>query len=252
MKKKNITWSITLLTLLVFLFISPNSNAQFIHSGKIMFERKTNLKLQMRSEEQDYSWLKSLGLSLPESISSYFILKFENQRSKYYFEKSEDIQNMSFFNRGPARENTVVIDFNSSTIFAQKDIFESQFLIEDSLITPIWKLEDEMREIAGFMCRKAITIIDDSVVVVAFYTDQIIQSSGPESFNGLPGMILGIAIPRLYTTWFATEVNVLLPDEKDFTPPKRGRNVNYQTFQETINKSQNLSRNRTSIWWMSL
>jgi GLPGLI family protein len=30
----------------------------------------------------------------------------------------------------------------------------------------------------------------DSVFIVAFYTDQIVTSGGPESFNELPGMIL--------------------------------------------------------------
>jgi GLPGLI family protein len=45
-------------------------------------------------------------------------------------------------------------------------------------------------------------------VVVAFYTDQIPVQAGPENFNGLPGMILGIAVPRLGTTIFATSLSV--------------------------------------------
>jgi GLPGLI family protein len=46
----------------------------------------------------------------------------------------------------------------------------------------------------------------DSVYVVAFYTDQIAVSGGPESFSGLPGMILGVALPHDNITWFATSV----------------------------------------------
>jgi GLPGLI family protein len=30
---------------------------------------------------------------------------------------------------------------------------------------------------------------------------------GPCTINGLPGMILGMTIPRLYTSWIATKIN---------------------------------------------
>ena len=49
-------------------------------------------------------------------------------------------------------------------------------------------------------------MVMDSIVVIAFYTDEILTSGGPESFNGLPGMIMGLAIPRLHTTWYATKL----------------------------------------------
>ena len=48
-----------------------------------------------------------------------------------------------------------------------------------------------------FLCRKALTKICDSVVVVAFYTNEIIPSGGPESFGGLPGMILEFGHPQV-------------------------------------------------------
>jgi GLPGLI family protein len=48
--------------------------------------------------------------------------------------------------------------------------------------------------IAGFNCRRANAMIMDSIYVVAFYTDEILTTGGPESFSGLPGMILGVAL----------------------------------------------------------
>jgi GLPGLI family protein len=41
-----------------------------------------------------------------------------------------------------------------------------------------------------------------------FFTDDITISGGPCSINGLPGMILGLTIPRLYTSYVATKVDV--------------------------------------------
>jgi GLPGLI family protein len=43
---------------------------------------------------------------------------------------------------------------------------------------------------------------------VAFYTDEVLVRGGPFNFNGLPGMILGIAVPRLHMTIFATKLEL--------------------------------------------
>jgi GLPGLI family protein len=85
-----------------------------------------------------------------------------------------------------------------------------------------WKITNEPRTIAGFECRKAVARIFDSVVVIAFYTDEIMPSSGPESFGGLPGMILGLAIPRLHTTWYATKLE-LIDVSGQIIAPKEGK-----------------------------
>lgn len=78
-----------------------------------------------------------------------------------------------------------------------------------------WKYTDEIRNIAGYDCRRANAIIRDSIYVVAFYAEEIPVPTGPESFHGLPGMILGLAIPSEHITWFATKVT-----EKNFTGKK--------------------------------
>jgi GLPGLI family protein len=88
----------------------------------------------------------------------------------------------------------------------QKNMSGSNLEVEDSVRDLQWKLTNENRIIAGFNCRKAVAIIFDSVYVFAFYTDEIMISGGPCSINGLPGMIMGVSIPRLYTSWIATKV----------------------------------------------
>ena len=65
----------------------------------------------------------------------------------------------------------------------------------------------------------------DSIYVVAFYTEKIPLSVGPESFNGLPGMILGVALPREHITWFATEVKDVAVTEQQIKAPSKGKPV---------------------------
>ena len=80
----------------------------------------------------------------------------------------------------------------------------------------------ETRNIAGFNCRKAYTILFDSVYVFAFYTDEIMISGGPLGIHGLPGMILGITIPRMHTSWIATKLQINGVDTSIIKPPKKG------------------------------
>jgi GLPGLI family protein len=76
----------------------------------------------------------------------------------------------------------------------------------------------------------------DSIYVVAFYTDEIHVSGGPESFHGLPGMILGVAVPHENVTWFATKVTETV-DSKNIVPPKKGKEVNYRQMYDEIVKA---------------
>ena len=184
--------------------IIGKSQTIFLKKGKIEYERKTNTyRLYFTGEESSF-W-DEIKKSIPQFKTDYFNLIFTEDKSVYKLGKENTDQKNDFF-ESPANENTVYKDFNQQTSISQKQVFESQFLLSDSLKNLEWKLLPETRTIAGFECHKALTKICDSVVVVAFYTDEIIPSNGPESFGGLPGMILELAVPRLYTTWTATKL----------------------------------------------
>jgi GLPGLI family protein len=78
----------------------------------------------------------------------------------------------------------------------------------------------------------------DSIYVIAFYTDEIPVSGGPESFTGLPGMILGIVLPRLNTTYFATKVETQLLPETAFALPKtKSKKVNFKQYNDELSKA---------------
>jgi GLPGLI family protein len=109
--------------------------------------------------------------------------------------------------------------------------------LEDSIPEYQWKYLSEFREIAGFNCRKAATILFDSIYIIAFYTEAIPISGGPESFTGLPGMVLGVVIPRLHVTWFATKVEPQLVPSIVFEIPKmKQKPIKLQTFNEELYK----------------
>jgi len=74
--------------------------------------------------------------------------------------------------------------------------------------------------------------------VVAFYCPEIMPQGGPELFTGLPGMILGLAIPRYFTTWFATKIEIANIDETKIVPPvvKKKKQLSKKEFAEIMLK----------------
>jgi GLPGLI family protein len=118
----------------------------------------------------------------------------------------------------------------------QKEVFENVYLVQDDMQNYQWKITHETRTIAGFVCKKAVTKICDSVYGVAFNTDQILISSGRESFGGLPSLILGLAVPRLHTTWFATKLALVQPTVTQTTPQQKGKKANWQILEADLTK----------------
>lgn len=199
-----------------------NAQEVFIVKGKIEFERKTNIHKNLDND----SWGDMMKKSLPQHKTDYFDLYFDNNKTLYKPGKEVEGVKVPDWVGGPANENIVFNDLKDEKFISQKAVFESAYLIQDSLRKFDWKISSDTRTIAGFECRKATAIIMDSVFVVAFYTDQIVTHGGPESFTGLPGMILGLAIPRLNTTWFATKLEVVDVKETDLAAPKKGKKTN--------------------------
>lgn len=131
-------------------------------------------------------------------------------------------------------KNVIATDLDTKTSITQKNVYDDLYLVKDSLRKIDWKITDETREIAGYECRRANAIVLDSVYVVAYYTIQIPFSGGPESFTGLPGTILGLALPHENMTWFATKVTEIPVTEKDLAPPVKGKPTNNEELNKTL------------------
>ncbi len=227
--------------LIICFLIGPlatlKAQQQFITKGKIEFEKRVNLHKQLDFEEDD-TWRNMIKKSVPPIKISYFDLFFDN--NKTLFKPGKEVvaaQKAPEWIEGPANDNVVFSDLESQTFNSQKTVFETVFNITDSLRQIEWKISPDTRTIANLECRKATAIIMDSIYVVAFYTDQVITSGGPESFTGLPGMILGLAIPRMNTTWFATKIELVNVGPADLAAPKKGKKTNVSNLKTQLKSS---------------
>lgn len=206
------------------ILFSANAQTQFIMKGRVEYEKKINQFKSIEGKE-DNIWYKEMMKVYPKFVNDMYELRFDSKKSVYKLAKENTDNKYLMWGSKPSETDGIVQDLENKSLSTQKDVFENTYLIKDSLRKLEWRITDETRDIAGFECRKAVTKICDSVYVVAFYTDQIPVSSGPESFGGLPGLILGLAVPRLYTTWFATKLELIDPSIAQLNPVQKGKKV---------------------------
>jgi GLPGLI family protein len=245
-----------LCSLLFFVCLSSLASAQYTAFGKIEYERKVNIHRQLddMASEEGGGWFEKMKSQIPKFRTNYFDYSFNTSASLYKPGREPEDQPKLMFGNAPASDNIVYTDFTTGQVSASKQIFEERFLVKDSMRKMEWKIMDEVRMIGNYKCRKAVGKICDSVYVVAFYTEDIMASGGPEMFSGLPGMILELAIPRLYSTWIATKVEVTAPKKEELAPPENGKKVTqkemYDTLMASISKWGNWAQR--SIWWSML
>lgn len=202
------------------LTLSTIQAQQFINKGTIEYEVKTNIKKTLGNS----SWAQMMQGKLPNYKTAYYTYTFSNSKSLYRFDHWESKDLLPEFFRQSDEKSYWYTNFETGQFNMQKDVFGSAFNIKDSIAKIKWRLSNENRIIAGFNCRKATGILMDSIYVFAFYTDEITIPGGPCTVNGLPGTILGMTIPRLYTSWMATKI-VKNDQQAEITEPVAGKNV---------------------------
>jgi GLPGLI family protein len=224
----------------IFLFFCLRMNAQqFISNGIIEYEVKTNIKKTMGNNSFD----EMIKDKLPEFKISYYHLSFTEGNTLLLFDHWNEKSKIPEYFKRDEDENKWYLDFTSRKIKIQKSIFGNRLEVDDSIPVIKWKLVNEYKMIGGFNCRKAVGKIFDSVYVFAFYTDEIIVPGGPCSISGLPGMILGLTIPRMYTSWIATKI--ILNDKPD--------SFKYSTGKKTykISEMRKAILDNTKDWYNS-
>jgi GLPGLI family protein len=230
----------TIFIISMFFLAAPPLAAQqtnFISLGKVEYEKKVNQHryLEADTDGEDNIWITEQKKVLPRFVSDNYELVFNEEKTSYRLAK-ENTDNKYLWGAKPSESDVAIQDIKNQTLSVQREVFENTYLISDTARKINWRITNETRTIAGFECKKAVGIICDSVYVVAFYTDEILISAGPESFGGLPGMILGLAVPRLFTTWFAIKVELITPTSTQLNPKQKGKKVTYKQLQTELNK----------------
>lgn len=160
------------------------------------------------------------------------------------------------------------------TYTVNKEFMGKEFLVKDSLPKLNWKMESETRIIGGYNCFKATAVQpvsqsdfknfrlkkkDDSkegeakkednskttnfmdeveipkeVTITAWYTPEIPVNQGPETYWGLPGLILEVNDGK--TTILCSKVVMNAKEKAEIKAPANGKIVTQKVYDETVMK----------------
>ena len=239
------------------------ANAQ-MKEGKISYERKINMHRNLPDPQ-----MKSM---VPEFRTDKFELIFNENVSLFRSVVDEEAPD-PFANAGGGgggmRFNFRMPSANTYTDLAKqiqyegREFFEKEFLIVDSLKQYKWKLSEETKTIAKQLCKKATTMITapqmrmrvsigrggenntdttantkrapKETELVVWYAENIPVSFGPDSYSGLPGVIMEIDQDNGATVTTAVEVSAKYP-KKELVAPTKGEKMNRAQFQENMQK----------------
>jgi GLPGLI family protein len=211
-----------------------HSQQTFFPTIKVQFEKTISVRALYKDLEENSSWFQQSQERYPVSVVSTYEFIGDTTHSIYRPSGDAIIDPRAFY-RPIADKNIIYNDYRTKTTISQKPVFEETFLMTDSLPKIKWKITGDIRNIAGYDCRKAVGILDDSIAVFAFYSEELMVNGGPENISGLPGMILGMGVPRLHATWFATKVEVFNVNMKPVTPATKGKKVNRVAMLQSLN-----------------
>ena len=195
----------------LFILMLSHFSAQITY-GRVTYERKTNLHKRLKHWEDVKEWIKEADkIKIDE-----FELFFNDTISCFRPIETDYRENFEW----ATSRNITYQNKNSNTQVTFKKIWGEEFMLQDSLSKRKWKITDGQRNIAGYNCHKAIWVENDSSRVYAWYSDEIVPGFGPESFNGLPGIVLGLATEDGGTIYFAKKVEIVKPVVANLMLPK--------------------------------
>ncbi|MBI2258474.1 MAG: GLPGLI family protein [Flavobacteriia bacterium] len=189
---------------------------QLINKGKIIFERKTNLEKKY-TDERSKRWLNDQN----KIIIDEFELYFDDTLS--VFQPIEDPSKKGMMDWATMK-NSHIHHLNSKNRISIYNFWGESISVNDNCIKRQWKITENKRKIGKYMCTKAIYHLNDSTRFYAWFSEDIIPTVGPETFNGLPGAILGLATEDGGVVYFAKKVELIVPDW-DKVIPKKGKKI---------------------------
>lgn len=160
------------------------------------------------------------------------------------------------------------------TYSVDKEFMGKEFLVKDSLPKLEWKLEGETKQIGGYTCYKATALKpvsksdfrnfrpkkqDDSkkepaktaekekttnfmdefeipkeISITAWYAPEIPVNQGPESYWGLPGLILEVSDDK--TVILCSKIVLNSKEKAEIKAPSKGKVVNQKEYDEIVVK----------------
>jgi GLPGLI family protein len=250
------------ITLLFAVLLAVGVSAQSFQ-GVAIYKSKRKVDINLDGSNMNSEMQKRMQEMLKKQFEKTFKLTFNQEAS--VFKEEEKLGAPSPSTGG--MDVVVAISGGADVLYKnikeqrytnQNDLMGKIFLIKDKLEKIDWKMEGETKNIGEYTCYKAtytrevevrqsgVSVNGDKdldkeakvekkeITITAWYTPQIPVSTGPRSYQGLPGLILEVNDGS--ETMICSKI-VLNPEEKmEVKEPKKGKKVTQKEYDAIAEK----------------
>jgi GLPGLI family protein len=237
------------ITILLFIvFCSKSVIAQHV-IGEVEYRYRlyyNNIYMSLSFLSQHEKDRIMLGWNNPEGYSTRMKLQFSPEKSTYTFGEPYENTRYSY------QRDEYIIENNlqDNTFLKVIDAMGKSYIIRDEAKPLKWRVMNEIREVAGYMCMKAVTTDPiKNQEIVAWFAANIPVSAGPEELYGLPGLILRYEVNDNHLIVEAEKVTLGTPKEPIALPAKlKGKEVTQQQFDDLRKKYIADTEKRKNTW----
>lgn len=241
------------LLLLLFTLIATDAIAQKTE-GVVSYTRKTYWtkiigRMTFLSQEQkdraaqtwknddEFKEKMKLAFNANESLYTYASEQGETEDASYSWRNSE----LKLYRNFEKDKKTDVVEMLGKT-----------YIVEDSLHTPVWRIGNQIKDIAGYICMRA--DMEDPIKkqkITAWFAQDIPVPAGPERSHGLPGLILELNLNDGDVVIEATGVAFRPLTPEDLKLPKlKGKKINDAAYDALIRQhiADSMVAHRNPYW----
>jgi GLPGLI family protein len=244
--------------------VTVTTFAQKDFQGKATYISKTTMDMSRFGDQMSEQQKKQMMARFKNYLEKTFTLNFNKIESSFKENVKLDAPGTEGRRWGNSNgQGSIYKNLKNKEMIEDVEQFSKRFLVVEPMDQPKWEMGTETKKIGQYTCYKATMVKVDNkvdwgsmfsrrgnnkkkdstktvttkeavkmIAVTAWYTPQIPVSSGPETYFGLPGLILEINEGR--TTMLCTEI-VLNPLEIiEIKKPTKGKEVNREDYNKIV------------------
>lgn len=251
--------TLTRFLVVLVILITSNMTAQDFQ-GVATYKSKRQMDVKLDSTQIDSEMQERIMEMMKKQFEKTYKLTFTKEESIYKEEEKLDKPHPASGGMVMVMATTggsdILYKNTKEERFAnQNDVFGKVFLVQDQLEKQAWQLGSETKNIGEYTCYKAtmkreIEVSNSfatngetknesksekkEITITAWYTPQIPINNGPESYWGLPGLILEINDES--QTIICSKIVMNPKDKMEIKEPEKGKQVNQKEFDRILEK----------------
>jgi GLPGLI family protein len=238
-------------------FVTVTTFAQKSFQGKATYMSKTTMDMS-RFEKMTEQQKKQRMQRMKSFLEKTYTLTFNKTASSFKEEVKLEAPGASGPSWGRSNgQGSIYKNTKDKKMIEDVEQFSKRFLVVEEMEQAQWEMGVETKKIGQYTCYKATLVKEDTnidwgsifsrntkkkdstntkdaepakkmMLITAWYTPQIPVSTGPDTYYGLPGLILEINAGR--TTMLCTEVAISSKEVLEIEEPNKGKEVSREEY----------------------